>query len=128
MGDLRDRIKGTIEQGLSSPSSRERTSRSAAAPTARLQALRGRSGFAAVDVLPDPHPRGSGAVRLAHDPQVFVAGELVGGLTSSRSLRLTGQLEATLDEKLGESWRRPGSERTVEVLGGGGGLRVLPGV
>ena len=26
---------------------------------------------------------------------------------------MTGQLEATLEEKLGESWRRPGDERTV---------------
>ena len=26
---------------------------------------------------------------------------------------MTGQLEATLAEKLGEAWRRPGDERTV---------------
>ena len=39
---------------------------------------------------------------------------------------MTGQLEATLAEKLGEAWRRPGDERTVSVLDGPG-LRVVPG-
>ena len=59
-------------------------------------------------------------------PQVFVAGELVGGADIVQELAVTGQLEATLEEKLGESWRRPGDERTVSVTDGPG-LRVVPG-
>ena len=59
-------------------------------------------------------------------PQVFVAGELVGGADIVQELAMTGQLEATLEEKLGEAWRRPGDERTVSVLDGPG-LRVVPG-
>ena len=83
-----------------------------------------------VDVLPDPSIREelSALSNWPTIPQVFVAGELVGGADIVQELAVTGQLEATLDEKLGESWRRPGDERTVEVLesGAGGGLRLAP--
>ena len=86
------------------------------------------AGFATVDVLPDPRIREelSALSDWPTIPQVFVAGELVGGADIVQELAMTGQLEATLEEKLGEAWRRPGDERTVSVLDGPG-LRVVPG-
>ena len=132
MSDLRDRIRGTIEQEpvvafIKGPHEQVYCGNSDRA----LQALRGvGAGFATVDVLPDPRIREelSALSDWPTIPQVFVAGELVGGADIVQELAVTGQLEATLEEKLGESWRRPGDERTVEVLEGGGGLRALPGV
>ena len=131
MSDLRDRIEGTIEQESVVAFIKGTHEQVYCGNSDRaLQALRGvGAGFATVDVLPDPaSARTSALSDWPTIPQVFVAGELVGGADIVQELALTGQLEATLDEKLGESWRRPGDERTVEVLEGGGGLRVLPGV
>ena len=110
-------IKGTHEQAFCGNSERA------------MQALRGvGAGFATVDVLPDPRIREelSALSDWPTIPQVFVAGELVGGADIVEELALTGQLEATLEEKLGEAWRRPGDERTVSVTEGPG-LRVVPG-
>jgi monothiol glutaredoxin len=110
-------VKGTHEQAFCGNSERA------------MQALRGvGAGFATVDILPDPRIREelSALSDWPTIPQVFVAGELVGGADIVEELAVTGQLEATLDEKLGESWRRPGDERTVSVTGGPG-LRVVPG-
>jgi monothiol glutaredoxin len=132
MSDLSDRIRGTIEQepvvafikGTHEQVSCGNSDRA-------LHALREvGAGFATVDVLPDPRIREelSALSDWPTIPQVFVAGELVGGADIVEELAATGQLKATLDEKLGESWRRPGDERTVEVLEGGGGLRVMPGL
>ncbi|MGH3048024.1 MAG: hypothetical protein ACRDNC_13655, partial [Gaiellaceae bacterium] len=59
-------------------------------------------------------------------PQVFVGGELVGGADIVQELAASGELEGKLNEKLGESWRRPGEERTVAVSEGSG-FRLLPG-
>ena len=83
----------------------------------------------AVDVLADPRIREelTALSNWPTIPQVFVAGELVGGADIVQELALTAQLEATLEEKLGESWRRPGDERTVSVTDGPG-LRLVPGV
>ncbi len=130
MSELRDRIrdtietepvvafvKGTHEQVYCGNSDRA------------LQALRGvGAGFTAVDVLVDPRIREelSALSSWPTIPQVFVKGELVGGADIVQELAASGELEATLTEKLGESWRRPGEERTVSVIGGPG-LRVLPG-
>jgi monothiol glutaredoxin len=130
MSHLRDRIKDTIEQepvvafikGTHEQVSCGNSDRA-------LQALRGvGAGFATVDVLPDPRIREelSALSDWPTIPQVFVAGELVGGADIVQELAVTGQLEATLDEKLGEAWRRPGDERTVSVSEGPG-LRVVPG-
>jgi monothiol glutaredoxin len=48
-------------------------------------------------------------------PQVFVKGELVGGADIVEELERSGELEATLVDKLGENyWERRG-ERTVAV-------------
>ena len=110
-------IKGTHEQCMCGNSERA------------LQALRSvGASFAAVDVLPDPAIRQelSALSSWPTIPQVFVGGELVGGADIVQELAMTGQLEATLEEKLGETWRRPGDERTVSVTEGPG-LRVLPG-
>src|SRR5919106_5171832 len=97
MSDLRDKIQQTIEN-------------------------------AAVDVLPDPQIRQelSALSSWPTIPQVFVGGELVGGADIVQELAATGELEVKLNEKLGESWRRPGEECTVAVSEGSG-FRLLPG-
>lgn len=75
------------------------------------------AGFTAVDVLPDPAIRQelSALSNWPTIPQIFVGGELVGGADIVQELAATGELEAKLTEKLGDSWRKPGEERTVEV-------------
>jgi monothiol glutaredoxin len=131
MSELRDRIqktietepvvafvKGTHEQVFCGNSERA------------LGALRAvGASFTAVDVLPDPAIRQelSDFSNWPTIPQVFVAGELIGGADIVQELAATGELEAKLNEKLGDSWRQPGAERTVEVTGGGEGLRLVPG-
>jgi monothiol glutaredoxin len=121
MTELRDRIqetierepvvafiKGTHEQAYCGNSERA------------LQALRGvGASFAAVDVLPDPAIRQelSALSSWPTIPQIFVGGELIGGADIVQELAATGELEAKLEEKLGESWRGPGEERTIAVTG-----------
>jgi monothiol glutaredoxin len=119
MSDLRERIretiegepvvafvKGTHEQAYCGNSLRA------------MEALR-RVGtsFTAVDVLPDPRIRQelSALSDWPTIPQVFVRGELVGGADIVEELAATGELEAKLDERLGDSWRGAGEERTVAV-------------
>src|SRR5918911_5134654 len=71
----------------------------------------------AVDVLPDPAIRQelSAISSWPTIPQVFVGGELIGGADIVQELAASGELEATLSEKLGDSWRNGGEERTVAV-------------
>jgi monothiol glutaredoxin len=110
-------IKGTHEQVYCGNSARA------------LDALRAvGASFTAVDVLPDPQIRQelSAVSSWPTIPQVFVGGELVGGADIVQELAATGELEAKLNEKLGDSWRRPGEERTVAVSTRSG-LRLLPG-
>jgi monothiol glutaredoxin len=110
-------IKGTHEQVYCGNSARA------------LDALRAvGASFTAVDVLPDPQIRQelSAVSSWPTIPQVFVGGELVGGADIIQELAATGELEAKLNEKLGDSWRRPGEERTVAVSTRSG-LRLLPG-
>ena len=130
MSDLQDRIRETIEQEPVVAFIKGTHEQAYCGNSDRaLQALRGvGAGFATVDVLPDPRIREELSVLSDWPtiPQVFVAGELVGGADIVQELAMTGQLEATLEEKLGEAWRRPGDERTVSVLDGPG-LRVVPG-
>ena len=130
MSDLQDRIRDTIEQEPVVAFIKGTHEQAYCGNSDRaLQALRGvGAGFATVDVLPDPRIREelSSLSDWPTIPQVFVAGELVGGADIVQELAMTGQLEATLEEKLGEAWRRPGDERTVTVLDGPG-LRVVPG-
>jgi monothiol glutaredoxin len=83
-----------------------------------LQALR-RAGapVTAVDVLPDPAIRQeltaiSGWPTI---PQVFVKGELVGGADIVEELEASGDLEATLREKLGDDYAAARDEQTVAL-------------
>jgi monothiol glutaredoxin len=130
MSDLSDRIqqtidaepvvafiKGTHEQCMCGNSERA------------LQALRSVGApFTAVDVLPDQAIRQelSAISSWPTIPQVFVAGELIGGADIVQELAATGELEAKLNEKLGDSWRNGGEERTVEVTDRENPLRLVP--
>jgi monothiol glutaredoxin len=130
MSDLSDRIqqtidaepvvafiKGTHEQCMCGNSERA------------LQALRSvGASFTAVDVLPDPTIRQelSAISSWPTIPQVFVGGELIGGADIVQELAATGELEAKLDEKLGDSWRNGREERTVSVADRENPLRLVP--
>src|SRR5579862_5581293 len=83
-----------------------------------LQALR-RAGASvtAVDILPDPQIRAdltaiSGWPTI---PQVFVKGELIGGADIVEELERSGELEATLVEKLGDGYRDSRTESVVQL-------------
>jgi monothiol glutaredoxin len=83
-----------------------------------LEALR-RAGapVTAVDILPDPQIRQelSAVSGWPTIPQVFVRGELVGGADIVEELAQSGELERTLEEKLGTEYRGAGEERVVAV-------------
>jgi monothiol glutaredoxin len=84
-----------------------------------LEALR-RAGapVTAVDILPDPAIRQelSALSGWPTIPQVFVRGELVGGADIVEELEQTGELERTLEERLGPEYRNRRDEKTVAVL------------
>jgi len=110
-------IKGTHERCMCGNSDRA------------LQALRSvGASFTAVDVLPDPAIRQelSALSNWPTIPQVFVGGELIGGADIVQALAATGELEAKLDEKLGEGWRNGAEERTVSVTDRENPLRLVP--
>ena len=83
-----------------------------------LEALR-RAGapVTAVDVLPDPQIREelSALSGWPTIPQVFVRGELIGGADIVEELEQSGDLERTLEEKLGPGYRDAREERTLAV-------------
>jgi monothiol glutaredoxin len=85
-----------------------------------LEALRGAGApVSAVDVLPDPTIRQelSALSGWPTIPQVFVGGELVGGADIVEELAASGELERTLEEKLGADYRsEPAPGRVVDVL------------
>jgi monothiol glutaredoxin len=110
-------VKGTHEQAYCGNSERA------------MQALRAvGASFAAVDVLPDPAIRQelSALSNWPTIPQVFVGGELIGGADIVQELAASGELEAKLDEKLGDGWRNGGGERTVAVSERENPLRFAP--
>jgi monothiol glutaredoxin len=110
-------VKGTHEQAYCGNSERA------------MQALRGVGApFAAVDVLPDPAIRQelSALSNWPTIPQVFVGGELIGGADIVQELAASGELEAKLDEKLGDVWRNGGEERTVALSDRQNPLRIVP--
>ena len=119
MSELRDRIQETIEREpvvafVKGTHEQAYCGNSECA----MQALRSvGASFAAVDVLPDPAIRQelSALSSWPTIPQVFVAGELIGGADIVQELAMTGELERTLDEKLGDAWRSGREERTVAV-------------
>jgi monothiol glutaredoxin len=110
-------IKGTPDMAMCGNSARA------------MDALRAvGTGFAAVDILPDPQIRQelSALSSWPTIPQVFVKGELVGGADIVQELAASGELEAALDAKLGETWRdTAGRERVVEVAGGPSPFRLV---
>jgi monothiol glutaredoxin len=81
-----------------------------------LEALR-RAGapVTAVDILPDPAIRQelSALSGWPTIPQVFVRGELVGGADIVEELEESGELERTLEERLGPEYRAGRDEKTV---------------
>jgi monothiol glutaredoxin len=84
-----------------------------------LEALR-RAGapVTAVDILPDPAIRQelSALSGWPTIPQIFVRGELVGGADIVEELAETGELERTLEARLGADYRDARAEKTVSVL------------
>ena len=75
--------------------------------------------YAAMDILPDPRIREelSALSGWPTIPQVFVRGELVGGADIVEELAASGDLERTLEEKLGAGYRDgEGEGRVVNVL------------
>ncbi|HEY2778625.1 MAG TPA: glutaredoxin domain-containing protein [Gaiellaceae bacterium] len=83
-----------------------------------LQALR-RAGASvtAIDVLPDPQIRQelSAISGWPTIPQVFVKGELVGGADIVEELEQSGELAATLRDKLGDDYAAGRDETTVAL-------------
>jgi len=84
-----------------------------------LEALR-RAGapVTVVDVLPDPRIREelSALSGWPTIPQVFVGGELIGGADIVEELEASGDLEKTLEEKLGSEYRSGREEKTLSVV------------
>ena len=84
-----------------------------------LEALRrAEAPVTAVDILPDPAIRQelSALSGWPTIPQVFVGGELVGGADICEELEASGELERTLEEKLGAGYRDGREEKIVSVL------------
>ena len=84
-----------------------------------LEALRrAEAPVTTVDILPDPAIRQelSGLSGWPTIPQVFVRGELVGGADICEELEASGELERTLEEKLGAGYRESREEKVVSVL------------
>jgi monothiol glutaredoxin len=119
MTDLRDRIKETIEREPVVAFVKGTHEQAYCGNSERaMHALRSvGASFAAVDVLPDPAIRQelSALSNWPTIPQVFIRGELVGGADIVQELAATGELESTLDEKLGPGWRNGGEERTIAL-------------
>jgi monothiol glutaredoxin len=83
-----------------------------------LEALRSAgASVTAVDILPDPRIRQelSALSGWPTIPQVFVGGELVGGADIVEELAQSGELQRTLEEKLGAEYRSSGEERVVAL-------------
>jgi monothiol glutaredoxin len=83
-----------------------------------LEALR-RAGapITTVDVLPDPAIRQELSAQSGWPtiPQVFIRGELIGGADIVEELEASGELERTLEEKLGPGYRDEREEKTRTV-------------
>ena len=84
-----------------------------------LDALR-RAGAAVtvVDILPDPQIRQelSAISGWPTIPQVFVRGELIGGADICEELAASGELERTLEERLGSDYRNGREEKIVSLV------------
>ena len=84
-----------------------------------LEALR-RAGapVTAVNILPDPAIREELSAQSGWPtiPQIFVGGELIGGADIVEELEASGDLERTLEEKLGPDYRAAREEKTLSVV------------
>ena len=84
-----------------------------------LEALR-RAGapVTTVDILPDPAIRQELSAQSGWPtiPQVFVKGELIGGADIVEELEQSGDLERTLEDKLGPGYRDERDEKTVALI------------
>jgi monothiol glutaredoxin len=84
-----------------------------------LEALR-RAGapVTAVNILPDPAIREELSAQSGWPtiPQIFVGGELIGGADIVEELEASGDLERTLEEKLGPDYRVAREEKTLTVV------------
>jgi len=84
-----------------------------------LEALR-RAGapVTAVNILPDPAIREELSAQSGWPtiPQIFVGGELIGGADIVEELEANGDLERTLEEKLGPDYRDARAEKTLTVV------------
>jgi monothiol glutaredoxin len=129
MSDLQDQIRQTIETDDVVVFIKGTPQMAMCGNSARaMDALRSvGTGFTAVDVLPDPRIREelTAISQWPTIPQVFVQGELVGGADIVQELAASGELEATLNGKLGDAWRATaGQEDVVEVGSGSGPFRL----
>jgi len=84
-----------------------------------LEALR-RAGapLTTVDILPNPAIRQELSMLSGWPtiPQVFVRGELIGGADICEELAASGELERTLEERLGSDYRNGREERIVSLV------------
>ncbi|PWU25020.1 MAG: hypothetical protein C5B48_03450 [Candidatus Rokuibacteriota bacterium] len=84
-----------------------------------LEALRrAEAPVTAVDILPDPAIRQELSAQSGWPtiPQVFVHGELIGGADICEELEASGELERTLEAKLGTGYRDGREEKVVSVI------------
>ena len=84
-----------------------------------LEALRrAEAPVTTVDILPDPAIRQELSAQSGWPtiPQVFVHGELIGGADICEELEASGELERTLEAKLGPGYRDSREEKVVSVI------------
>ena len=130
MSELRERIKEIIESEPVALFMKGTPDFIGCGNSARaLEALRAAGApVTAVDVLPDPEIRMelSALSGWPTIPQVFIRGELVGGADITEELYESGELESTLDKKLGSAWRAAErQEKVVDLSGGARSFRIV---
>jgi monothiol glutaredoxin len=84
-----------------------------------LEALRQAGApVTAVDILPDPAIRQelSSLSGWPTIPQIFIAGELIGGADITEELAESGELEEKLAAALGPEYRNGRAEKTIAVV------------
>lgn len=122
MSELGDKIKEIIEMEPVAVFMKGTPQAIACGNSARaLGALRALGApVTAIDILPDPQIRQelSAISGWPTIPQVFIGGELVGGADITEELHESGELERTLDAKLGEGWRSSAPDKVVPLAGG----------
>lgn len=122
MSELHDRIREIIEGEPVAIFMKGTPSFIACGNSGRaLQALHAAgAAVTAVDVLPDPRIREelSALSGWPTIPQVFIGGELVGGADITEELAETGELERTLEERLGSGYRTGAPDKVVDLASG----------